>query len=119
MKLQKVGRPTTKPSCCIWSIQNQRRDYTSGCRGCIAVGYPRKALMAYRPLYLQRVHCMNKKKLCFNSLSRFAHCLYGCHVLLVVYVHVDHASVEFLIQEIIKLTRGDRALLLYTVKLKW
>ena len=43
MKLQKVGRPTTKPSCCIWSPQNQRRDSASGRRGCIAAGYPRKA----------------------------------------------------------------------------
>ena len=43
MKLQKVGRPTTKPSCCIWSPQNQRRDSASGLRGCIAAGYPRKA----------------------------------------------------------------------------
>ena len=43
VKLQKVGRPTTKPSCCIWSPQNQRRDSASGRRGCIAAGYPRKA----------------------------------------------------------------------------
>ena len=43
MKLQKVGRPTTKPSRCIWSPQNQRRDSASGRRGCIAAGYPRKA----------------------------------------------------------------------------
>ena len=43
MKLQKVGRPTTKPSCCVWSPQNQRRDSASGRRGCIVAGYPRKA----------------------------------------------------------------------------
>ena len=43
MKLQKVGRPTTKSSCCIWSLQNKRRDSASGRRGCIAAGYPRKA----------------------------------------------------------------------------
>ena len=42
MKLQKVRRPT-KPSCCIWSLQNQRRDSASGRRGCIGAGYPRKA----------------------------------------------------------------------------
>ena len=43
VKLQKVGRPTTKPSCCIWSPQNQRRDSASGHGSCIAAGYPRKA----------------------------------------------------------------------------
>ena len=43
MKLQKVGRPTTKPSCYIWSPQNQRRDSASGRRGCIAAGFPCKA----------------------------------------------------------------------------
>ena len=43
VKLQKVGRPTTKPGCYIWSPQNQRRDSTSGRRGCIVVGYSRKA----------------------------------------------------------------------------
>ena len=39
----------------------------------------------------------------FNSLARFAHCLYGLHVLLVVssiYVHVAHARVEFLMEEL-------------------
>ena len=43
VKLQKVGQPTTKPSCCVWSPQNQRRDSTLGRRGCIAAGYLRKA----------------------------------------------------------------------------
>ena len=43
VKPQKVGQPTTKPSCCIWSPQNQRRDSASGRRGCIAASYPRKA----------------------------------------------------------------------------
>ena len=29
---------------------------------------------------------MHEYNLCFNSLARFAHCLYGCHVLLVIYM---------------------------------
>ena len=89
MKLQKVGRPT---SCCIWSPQNQRSDSASGRRGCIAAGYPRKARENKRshtdsisPSLAAEGALDELKKLCLNSLSRFAHCLYGCHVLLVVY----------------------------------
>ena len=50
------------------------------------------------------------KNLCFNSLSRFAHCLYGLWLPCPsgsIYVHVGHARVEFLIQEIIELTQGE------------
>ena len=39
-EIAKVGR--LKPSCCVWSSQNQRRDSASGHRGCIEAGYPRK-----------------------------------------------------------------------------
>ena len=42
-EIAKVGRPTIKPSCCVWSPPNQRRDSASGRRGCIAADYPRKA----------------------------------------------------------------------------
>ena len=39
-EIAKVERPTTKR---VWNPQNQRRDYVSSRRGCIAAGNPRKA----------------------------------------------------------------------------
>ena len=42
-EIAKVGWPTTKPSCCTWSRQNQRRDSALCRRGCIAAGYLCKA----------------------------------------------------------------------------
>ena len=43
---------------------------------------------------------------CIPYPARFAHCLYVCHMLLVVYIRacMGHARVELLIQEIIELT---------------
>ena len=50
---------------------------------------------------------MNKKNfaLTLRSLSLWLPCASGS-----IYVHIGHARVEFLIQEIIELTRGGRAL---------
>ena len=95
-------------------------DSASGHRGCIAAGYPRKARENKRshtdsisPSLAAEGALHESKKLCFNSLSRslrslslWLPCASGS-----IYVHVGHARVEFLLQEI-ELTRGGRALLL-------
>ena len=51
---------------------------------------------------------MNKKNFALiRSMSLWLPCASGS-----IYVHAGHVRVEFLIQEIIELTRGGRALLL-------